>query len=108
MDAKSLARLAAVIFAAIAVTAAAVELARREEKSVRAAPEAPATLSPNPLREGLRRCQILGGAALRDGDCLRLWAQQRDRFLGLKSPFARPTPETAAPQLPDAASQGAR
>ncbi|RUX03002.1 conjugal transfer protein TrbK, partial [Mesorhizobium sp. M8A.F.Ca.ET.059.01.1.1] len=36
MDGKSLARLAAVIFLAIAVTAAAVELARKEEKSVRA------------------------------------------------------------------------
>ncbi|TGQ66014.1 MAG: conjugal transfer protein TrbK [Mesorhizobium sp.] len=89
MDGKSLARVVAVIFVAIAVTATAVEMNRKEEKSVTAVTGMPrAALSLTTLREGLRRCQTLGGAALRDGDCLRLWAEQRDRFLGSKSPFA--------------------
>ncbi|TIX33695.1 MAG: hypothetical protein E5V40_29595, partial [Mesorhizobium sp.] len=40
------------------------------------------------LHEGLRRCQTLGEVALRDSGCLRLWAEQRDRFLGLNVPYA--------------------
>jgi conjugative transfer region protein TrbK len=48
-----------------------------------------AALVSNPLRDGLRRCQALGEAALRDDGCVRLWAEQRDRFLGLNKPSWR-------------------
>ena len=90
MDGKMLARLAAVVFIAIAVTATAIDMARKDEPP--APPPAPALQPPaDPLRETLRRCQQLGEAAASDTDCLAAWAESRDRFLGR-------TPAPAAPQ----------
>jgi len=86
MDGKTLARIGAVVFVAIAITATAIEMNRKEEPAEAVKPPALAPAAPDPLREGLRRCQSLGEAALRDRDCLALWAEQRDHFLGLKSP----------------------
>ncbi|WP_321363876.1 putative entry exclusion protein TrbK-alt [uncultured Celeribacter sp.] len=81
MDGKMLARLAAVVFVAIAVTATAIEMAREDEPS--ASHPASALQSPaDPLRATLRQCQQLGEAAANDADCLAAWAQSRDRFLG--------------------------
>ena len=81
MDGKMLARLGAVVFIAIAVTATAIDMARKDEPS--APPAAPALQPPaDPLRENLRRCQQLGEAAASDTDCLATWAESRDRFLG--------------------------
>lgn len=81
MDGKMLARLGAVVFVAVAITATAIEMTRKEE--------APATEpvrltepSRDPLREAQRRCQQLGQAAANDPDCMRVWAETRDRFLG--------------------------
>ncbi|UCI18439.1 putative entry exclusion protein TrbK-alt [Mesorhizobium sp. B2-1-8] len=88
MDGRTLARIVAVVFVAVAVTATALEMTRKEKRPDNVAPQALTALAPNPLSEGLRRCQTLGEAALRDSACLHLWAQQRDRFLGLKTPFA--------------------
>ena len=90
MDGKMLAQLGAVVFVAIAVTATAIDMARKDEPS--APPPAPAFQPPtDPLRETLRRCQQLGEAAASDADCLAAWAESRDRFLGR-------TPAPAAPQ----------
>ncbi|WP_163268379.1 putative entry exclusion protein TrbK-alt [Chelativorans alearense] len=90
MDGKTLARLGAVVFVAVAVTATVIEMTRKED--------APASspvrlLQPerDPLREGQRRCQQLGQQAAGDAECLRVWAETRDRFLGR-------TPAPAAPQ----------
>ena len=81
MDGKMLARLGAVVFVAIAVTATAIDMARKDEPS--APPPAPALAQPtNPLRETLRRCQQRGEAAASDAGCLAAWAESRDRFLG--------------------------
>ena len=81
MDGKMLARLGAVVFVAIAVTATAIDMARKDEPS--ASPPVPALQPPtDPLRESLRRCQRLGEAAASDSDCLAAWAESRDRFLG--------------------------
>jgi conjugative transfer region protein TrbK len=93
MDGKMLARLGAVVFVAVAVTATAIEMTRKEEApetwpSGRAA-EAPA----DPLRDALIRCQALGEEGPRDSDCRRAWAENRHRFL---APGARP-----AERLPD-------
>ncbi|MGV2980614.1 putative entry exclusion protein TrbK-alt [Camelimonas sp. ID_303_24] len=89
MDGKMLARLGAVVFIAIAVTATAIDMARKDEPS--APPPASAFQSPaDPLRETLRRCQQLGEAATSDADCLAAWAQSRDRFLGRPSAPATP------------------
>jgi len=107
VDSKTLVRIAAVIFGAIAISAAAVEMTRKGDKTGSAVLEAPVT-SRSPLREGLRHCQVLGEAALRDSGCLRLWAEQRDRFLGSKAPFANSTSEPVAPPSANATTQGAR
>ncbi|GLK79044.1 putative entry exclusion protein TrbK-alt [Methylopila turkensis] len=93
MDGKMLARLGAVVFVAVAVTATAIEMTRKEEApetwpSGRAA-EAPA----DPLRDALIRCQALGEEGPRDPDCRRAWSENRQRFL---APGARP-----AERLPD-------
>lgn len=81
MDGKMLARLGAVVFVAVAVTATAIEMTRKEE----APSSEPVHLtepSRDPLREAQRRCQQLGQAAANDSDCMRIWAETRDRFLG--------------------------
>ncbi len=81
MDGKMLARLGAIVFVAIAITATVIELNRKED----APASSPAALhSPDrdPLRDGQRRCQQLGQQAANDADCLRVWAETRDRFLG--------------------------
>ena len=90
MDSKMLARLAAVVFVAIAITAAVVEMTHKDE--------APAGLSApiveparDPLREGQRRCQQLGQQAASDAECLRVWAETRDRFLGRSPAPVAPT-----------------
>ncbi|WP_322419443.1 putative entry exclusion protein TrbK-alt [Mesorhizobium huakuii] len=105
MDGKTLACTVAVILVAAAVTAAALGLSRKEDKPAGQRPRATAGLMPSPLRDGLRRCQVLGEAALRDDGCARLWAEQRDRFLGLKEPSGRSIVE---PDAPDAALHEAR
>ncbi len=81
MDGKMLARLGAIIFVAVAITATAIEMTRKEE----APAFGPASLQQparDPLREGQRRCQQLGQKAAEDSECMRVWAETRDRFLG--------------------------
>lgn len=92
MDGKTLARIGAVAFIAVALTATAIEMTRKDDAPPRAAPQVLPPPAPDPLREGQRRCQGLGEAALRDSACLRLWAEQRDRFLG-RAP-ATPSPSS--------------
>ena len=90
MDGKMLARLGAVVFIAIAFTATAIDMTRKDEPS--ASRPASALQPPaDPLRATLRRCQQLGEAAASDADCLAAWAASRDRFLGR-------TPAPVAPQ----------
>lgn len=89
MDGKMLARLGAIIFVAIATTATAIEMTRKQD-----APASPlARLQQperDPLREGQLRCQQLGQQAASDAECLRVWAETRDRFLGHTSAPAAP------------------
>ncbi|SFE01287.1 putative entry exclusion protein TrbK-alt [Salipiger profundus] len=90
MEGKMLARIAAIVFVAIAITATVIEMTR-EEAPVPAS-TAPALQPPSdPLRATLRRCQQFGEAAASDADCLAAWAENRDRFLGR-------TPASEAPQ----------
>jgi len=81
MDGKMLARLAAIVFVAIAITASLIEMSRKDEP-VSALSVPAAQLSDDPARADLRRCQQMGRAALDDEDCLATWQQSRDRFLG--------------------------
>ncbi|UZD69347.1 putative entry exclusion protein TrbK-alt [Brucella sp. JSBI001] len=90
MDGKMLARLGAIVFVAVAITATAVEMTRKED----APAETPARLlqpERDPLREGQRRCQQLGEQAANDAECLRVWAETRDRFLGRTPAPASPS-----------------
>ena len=81
MDGKMLARLGAIIFVAIAVTATAIEMTRKEPPPSQQ-PASPVQAMRDPLRDAQRRCQQLGQSAASDPDCMRVWAETRDRFLG--------------------------
>ena len=89
MEGKMLARIVAIAFVAIAITATVIEMTRKEAPVP--ASTAPALQpSADPLRATLRRCQQLGEAASSNADCLAAWAENRDRFLG----------RTSAPEVP--------
>jgi len=90
MEGKVLARIGAVVFVAIAITATVIDMTRQKEPPPVLTVPALQPLT-DPLRATLRRCQQLGEAASDDTECLSAWAQSRDRFLG------RPT-TPAAPQ----------
>lgn len=92
MDGKLFARLGAIVFVAVAVTATAIEMTRKEEAPAAAAAWKVSDAPVDPLRAGQRRCQLLGEAAGRDAYCLRVWAQTRDRFLGVAATPASPQP----------------
>ena len=89
MDGKLLARIGAIVFVTVVITATAIELTRKQDAP---ASQPVRVLRPevDPLREGQRRCQQLGQVATTDAECLRVWAETRDRFLGK-------TPSPASP-----------
>jgi conjugative transfer region protein TrbK len=90
VDPKTPARVGAIAFVAVAITATVIELSRKEERPEAAPPRPPAQAgATDPLREELFRCQSLGEAGPRDPACLRAWAESRRRFL---------TPSTTRPQ----------
>ncbi|MBN9885702.1 MULTISPECIES: putative entry exclusion protein TrbK-alt [Salipiger] len=92
MEGKVLARIVAIVFVAIAITATVIEVTR--EEGAAPASTAPALQPPaDPLRATLRRCQQFGEAAASNEVCLAAWAENRDRFLGR-------TPAPEAPQRP--------
>ncbi|MDT8264627.1 putative entry exclusion protein TrbK-alt [Roseomonas sp. DSM 102946] len=93
MDGKMLARFGAVVFVAVAVTATAIEMNRKDETAEAWPSGRDTQAQADPLRDELIRCQILGEAGPRDPACLRAWAENRNRFL---APGARP-----AERLPD-------
>ena len=90
MDGKMLARLGAIIFVAVAITATAIEMTRKEEATA-SSPVSLQQPTRDPLREGQRRCQQLGQKAAEDSECLRVWAETRDRFLGRTPAPSSPT-----------------
>src|SRR3546814_21034655 len=87
-----LARLGAIIFVAIAITATVIEMTRKDEPA-RGRPAPELQRPADPLRQSLRDCQRLGEAAARDPDCLATWAENRDRFLG-RTPVPAAPPQT--------------
>jgi conjugative transfer region protein TrbK len=97
MDGKMFARLGAVVFVAVAITATAIELTRKEEAPASPSARPTESTSVDPLRDELIRCQFLGEAATRDAACLRAWAQNRERFL---APGARPAERLPEPPQP--------
>ena len=88
MEGKNLARIGAIVFVAFAITATVIELTRKDEP-VRPVSTPALAPSADPLRAEQRRCQQMGEAAANEPECLRTWAETRDRFLG-----RTPTPVT--------------
>jgi len=101
MDGKTLARVGAIVFVAVAITATAIEMTRKEEEPGATFARAAVAAATDPLRAELIRCQRLGEAGPRDPACLTAWAESRERFL---APGARPgvrtTPATEVPPTP--------
>jgi conjugative transfer region protein TrbK len=89
MDGKTLARIGAVAFVAVAITATVIELTRKDEVTEIRTVSRPHGGDPEPLRATLRHCRDMGEAASRDASCLKAWSENRDRFLGVSSPEAR-------------------
>ena len=94
MDGKMLARVGAVVFVAVAVTATAIEMTRKEEAPERWTSGRAVQAHADPLRDALIRCQALGEDGPRDPDCRRAWAENRNRFL---APGARPAERLPSP-----------
>jgi len=87
MQTKTVVRIGAVAFVAVALTVSALQV-RMSSGTVepdRAA--APLAAGADPLRLELVRCQSIGAAGATDQDCLRAWAESRRRFL---APGSRP------------------
>ena len=87
MDGKTLARIGAIVFVAVAITATVLELTREPQPQLDAvsAPAAAAPSNDDRARRELRRCQRLGEAATRNRDCLAAWSENRQRFLGTET-----------------------
>ena len=98
MDGKMFARLGAVVFVAVAITATVIELTRKEEASASPSARPTESVSVDLLRDELIRCQFLGEAGTRDTACLRAWARNRERFLAPGARTAERVPEP--PQAP--------
>lgn len=85
------ARIGAIVFAALALTAAAIEATRQDTPvAPPMVPASPPVAAADPLRQDQRRCQLMGQAAAGDEACLRVWAETRDRFLRAGIAAARP------------------
>ncbi len=99
MDGKLLARIGAIAFVAIAITATALDM--RDHPKPAAADAAIAVMEPDgdPLPAILRDCALLGEAGAHDRQCLDAWAENRRRFL---SPQAKSNgaPIATAPSMP--------
>lgn len=85
-------RLAAIGFALLALLVAALQT-RHAPPPPAPAPApvatAPATSVVDPTRAELEHCQGLGETGAREPACLRAWADQRRRFLGLSKTAER-------------------
>ena len=109
MDGKTLARIGAVVFVAIAVTATAIEMTRKDDQQNSPTAQTRTVMERDPLGAELARCSAMGEAGPRDPSCLRVWAESRRRFLGQPAPTSAPAgPTTLFPDTPaDAAPDGA-
>ncbi len=98
MDGKLLARIGAIAFVAVAITATALDM--RESPKPPSAVEVMTVMEPDgdPLPAILRDCASLGEAGAHDRQCLDAWAENRRRFL---SPQAKSNgaPIATAPSM---------
>lgn len=81
MDAKVLLRVGAAVFVALAFTVASLQALWRDKTPASSPAQLQIPMS-DPMREAQRRCQQLGQEAASNPECLAVWAETRDRFLG--------------------------
>jgi conjugative transfer region protein TrbK len=102
MDGKTLARVGAIVFVAVAITATAIEMNRKDVSTdVLATQGRPVTTS-DPLAAELLRCSEIGEAGTRDPNCLKAWAENRRRFLGRPAPVSSSSPVAPTTMFPSA------
>lgn len=87
MQTKTVVRIGAVAFVAIALTVSALQVRMSPGPVEPERAAAPLAGGADPLLAELVRCQSIGAAGATDQDCLRAWAESRRRFL---APGARP------------------
>jgi conjugative transfer region protein TrbK len=104
MDSKTLARIGAVVFVAVATVATAIEMNRKPDRS----DNAPTVVRPSSMRDPLdaelARCSGIGEAGSRDPSCLKAWGQARRRFLGQPAPVSSPAPVAPTTLFPNASA----
>ncbi|MBX9858551.1 MAG: putative entry exclusion protein TrbK-alt [Sphingomonas sp.] len=82
MDGKTLARIGAVGFVALAITATAIDMNRSDPLPDSALSKQPSIVRHDPLDEQLTLCSQTGAVGASDPQCLKAWADNRRRFLG--------------------------
>lgn len=95
MDGKTLPRIGAIVFVAIAITISVIDLHKKPASEEAATPLAP-VVAIDPLRGELSRCQSIGQAGASDTGCLQAWAKNRRRFLVSSERPAEVSPAEAA------------
>lgn len=102
MDGKTLARIGAIVFVAVAITATAIEMNRKDVRPEAFATQGRPVVSQDPLAAELIRCSEIGEDGTRDPGCLRAWAENRRRFLGQPAPASSPAPALPTTLFPSA------
>lgn len=96
MDGKMFARIGAVVFVGLAITASVIGLTRKEEAPLFRPLDIRQNGDGDPMQRQLRQCRDMGPAAIRDPACLKAWVANRARFLRLNTK----APQTSAPAAP--------
>ncbi|MDU0953925.1 MAG: putative entry exclusion protein TrbK-alt [Bradyrhizobium sp.] len=107
MDGKTLARVGAIVFVAVAITATAIEMNRKDVSTDVLATRGRPVTALDPLTAELLRCSEIGEAGTRDPGCLKAWAENRRRFLGRPAPVSSPSPVAPATLFPSAPASAA-
>jgi len=102
MDGKTLARIGAVVFVAVAIVATAIEVNRKPDSRDNVPTIARLVPERDPLDAELARCSGIGEAGGRDPSCLKAWGQARRRFLGQPAPVASSSPSAPTTLFPSA------
>jgi conjugative transfer region protein TrbK len=81
MQTKTVVRIGAIAFVAIAITISALQVRMSPGAAELGGTATAPAAGTDPLLPELVRCQSIGAAGATDRDCLRAWAENRRRFL---------------------------